>query len=200
MVVSFQIIPHRNWMITAHSCNVSLKSAMEEVTEGYYTHTTVMHCKRTVGIMASYSQHKSYLWFALQHRSYGTQQTSTYTHTLYTHIVWIYVTGSEKSQLPLTQQQDTCVTIKWLTNNSDKYWCWQLPRVLLLLLVFKAWQLSTSAWVVFKWHHLPLTSRQPAVIYHMTGWEFGHGFSYFVWYVEVKMSPMDAIWLFSLRT
>ena len=25
--------------------------------------------------------------------------------------------------------------------------------------------------------------------------EFGHGFNCFVWYVEVKMTPMDAIWL-----
>ena len=30
--------------------------------------------------------------------------------------------------------------------------------------------------------------------------EFSYGFSYFVWYVEVKMAPMDVIWLFSVLT
>ena len=30
--------------------------------------------------------------------------------------------------------------------------------------------------------------------------EFGHGFSYFVWYVEVKMASVDAIWLFLVKT
>ena len=30
--------------------------------------------------------------------------------------------------------------------------------------------------------------------------EFDHGFSYFVSYAEVKLAPMDAIWLFSVLT
>ena len=30
--------------------------------------------------------------------------------------------------------------------------------------------------------------------------EFSHGFNYFVWYVEVKMTPMDAIWLVLVKT
>ena len=45
--------------------------------------------------------------------------------------------------------------------------------------------------------------RQPTVIHHMTQWaadEFGHGFSCYVWYVEVKTAPMDAIWLFLVKT
>ena len=29
---------------------------------------------------------------------------------------------------------------------------------------------------------------------------FGHGFSCFVWYVEVKITPMDAIWLVLVKT
>ena len=33
----------------------------------------------------------------------------------------------------------------------------------------EACQTSTSAWFVFKWLHIPLTSRQVAVIHHMTG-------------------------------
>ena len=39
-----------------------------------------------------------------------------------------------------------------------------------------------------------------AVIHHTTGWLVDHGFSWFVWYVEVKMVPMDAIWLVSKKT
>ena len=45
----------------------------------------------------------------------------------------------------------------------------KLPRLLLLWLVSKACQASMSARVVFKWLHLPLTSRQPAVIHQTTG-------------------------------
>ena len=30
--------------------------------------------------------------------------------------------------------------------------------------------------------------------------EFGHKFSCFVWYVEVKMASMDAIWWFLVKT
>ena len=29
---------------------------------------------------------------------------------------------------------------------------------------------------------------------------FGHGFSYFVWHLEVKMAPMEVIWLFLVKT
>ena len=32
----------------------------------------------------------------------------------------------------------------------------------------KAYQTSTSARVAFKWLHIPLTTRQPAVIHHTT--------------------------------
>ena len=37
-------------------------------------------------------------------------------------------------------------------------------------LLLKACLASTSAWVVFKWPHLTLASRQPAENHHMTGW------------------------------
>ena len=46
----------------------------------------------------------------------------------------------------------------------------QHTRLLLLWLVFKACQTSSSAPVVFKWSiSISLTSRQPTLIYHMTG-------------------------------
>ena len=48
-------------------------------------------------------------------------------------------------------------------NNSSRYWCWKLPRLLLLWLAFKACQTSTSAQVIFERLHHPLISRQPAV-------------------------------------
>ena len=77
------------------------------------------------------------------------------------------MTGSEKSWPTCTQQQDTFFTIKWwlytLTNNSAKYFYWKLPRLLLLWLVSEVCQTSSRAWMFFKWLHLPLTSRQPAV-------------------------------------
>ena len=61
---------------------------------------------------------------------------------------------------------------------------------------FEAFQIPMSAWFVFKWLHFPLTSRQPAVIYHTDNWMMSLAMG--VWYVEVKMAPMDAIWLFSM--
>ena len=42
-----------------------------------------------------------------------------------------------------------------LNNNSGRYWCWNLPRLLLLWLVSEACQMFISSWVVFKWLHLP---------------------------------------------
>ena len=57
-----------------------------------------------------------------------------------------------------------------LTNNSARYWCWKLPRLLLLWLVSETCQISTGAWVAFKWLHIPLTNIHPAVIHHKTGW------------------------------
>ena len=41
--------------------------------------------------------------------------------------------------------------------------------LLLLWLVSEACQVFTSALVTFKWLHIPLTNRQPAVIHHMPG-------------------------------
>ena len=111
----------------------------------------------------------------------------------------IILNGFEKSRLPCTQQQDTHFTIEWktyaLNNNSGQCWCWMLPRLLLLWLVSGACQTSMSACVSFKWLHIPMTSRQPVVFTMQLADEFSHGFSCFVWYVEVKMVPMNVIWL-----
>ena len=118
-------------------------------------------------------------------------------------ITSVYVTESEKSQLPRTQQPDTLFTIKWflytLTNNSARYWCWELRKLiccgLFLRLVGHPWVLrSPSNGFISPW--------QADSQLWFTTWladVFGHGFSYFVWYVEVKMAPMDAIWLFQSR-
>ena len=78
-----------------------------------------------------------------------------------------YVIRSEKGRLPRTQQQDTLFTIKQII---ARYWCWKLPGLLLLWLVCEACQTSTSVRVAFKWLHIPLTSRQLAVIHHTNGW------------------------------
>ena len=46
----------------------------------------------------------------------------------------------------------------------------KFSQAALLWLVSEAChQTSMSTWVTFKWLHITLTSRQPAVIYHMTG-------------------------------
>ena len=81
----------------------------------------------------------------------------------------------------------------------DKYWCWKLLGLVLLWLVSEACQTSMSACVAFKWLHIPLANRQLAVIHHTTGWWIWP-FSCFVWYVEVKMAPMDAIRLVLVKT
>ena len=93
---------------------------------------------------------------------------------VYIFMLCTYVTGFETSRLPCTQQQDILFTIKWqtytLTNNLGMYWCWKLPGLLLLWLVSVTCQTFTSARVAFKWLHIPLKSRQPAVIHYMIGW------------------------------
>ena len=84
-----------------------------------------------------------------------------------------YLTRFEKSQPLHTQYQDTLFTIQqelYTLNNSGSYWCWKLPRLLLQWLVAEACQTSTSVLVTFKWLHILLTSKQPAVIHHTTGW------------------------------
>ena len=50
------------------------------------------------------------------------------------------------------------------------YYCWKLNSLLSLRPFSQACLVSTSARVTFKWPHLPLTSRQPAVNHHTTGW------------------------------
>ena len=67
----------------------------------------------------------------------------------------------------------------------------------------QAYLASTSARVAFKYPHLPLTSRQPTVNHHTVTRlvdEFDHGFSCFMWHVEVKMAPMEVIFLFLVKT
>ena len=54
--------------------------------------------------------------------------------------------------------------------------------------------------MVFKWLHLSWTKRQQAVIHHMTANEMSYALSCFMRYVEVKMAPIDAIWLFLVLT
>ena len=84
------------------------------------------------------------------------------------------MTEYEKSQLPHATARNIFTIKRWLytlTNDSARCWCWQLLRLFLLWLVSEACQTSTSAYIYafFKWLHLPLTSRQPAVIHHLTG-------------------------------
>ena len=50
------------------------------------------------------------------------------------------------------------------------YYCWKLNSLLSLRPFSQACLASTSARVAFKWPHLPLASRQPAVNHHTTGW------------------------------
>ena len=58
-----------------------------------------------------------------------------------------YVTSSEKTQFPRTQQQDTLFTIKWwlytLTNNSPRHCLLKFPKLLLLWLNY-FWGLSEN--------------------------------------------------------
>ena len=46
----------------------------------------------------------------------------------------------------------------------------KVSQATLLWLVSEACQTSKSAMVAFKWLHLPLTSRQPAVFHHNYDW------------------------------
>ena len=61
---------------------------------------------------------------------------------------------------------------RWLTIQplAARYWCLKLPGLLLLWLFSEACQTFTSVRVAFKWLHIPLASRQLAVIHHTTGW------------------------------
>ena len=61
--------------------------------------------------------------------------------------------------------------------------------------------MSTSARVAFKWLYVSLVSTQLAVIFTTElADEFGHRFNCSVRYVQVKMIPMDAIWLVIVKT
>ena len=62
----------------------------------------------------------------------------------------------------------------------------------------EACKTSMSTQVAFKWFHIPLTSRPPAVIHQMN--EFGYEFSCFVRYVVVIIAPMDATYLVLVQT
>ena len=59
------------------------------------------------------------------------------------------------------------------SNNSCTHWRTTqtgIGGLRLLWFVSEAYQASTSAQVVFKWLHLTLINRQPAVIHYTTGW------------------------------
>ena len=62
-------------------------------------------------------------------------------------------------------------------------------------------QMSTSVWVILEWLHLPWTSSQPASYKSPYNWLVRLGMDLcFVCYVELKLVPTDAIWLFSVQT
>ena len=58
--------------------------------------------------------------------------------------------------------------------------------------------MSFSVRVILEWLHLPWASSQLAINYTRLAGEVGHGFSCFVYFVEPKIAPTDAIWLFSV--
>ena len=71
--------------------------------------------------------------------------------------------------------------------------------MLLLWLVSEAYQTSTSTQVTFKWLHIPLTSKQPAVRNSPHDWLMSLAIDLATLcdtYVEVKIALMDVIWLF----
>ena len=59
-----------------------------------------------------------------------------------------------------------------------------LTGLLLLRLISETCCMSTSAWVVFKWHHL--------------GWPGRQSFGYILWHVELKTASIDVISLFKM--
>ena len=78
---------------------------------------------------------------------------------------------AHNSKAHFSPSNNSCT--RWLTIQPGSYWCWKLPGLLLLWLVSEVCQMSTastSVQVAFKWLHIPLASRQLAVIHHTTGW------------------------------
>ena len=69
----------------------------------------------------------------------------------------------------------------------------KVVQAALLWLFSEGCQMSTSVQVVFKWIQVPSKSRQLAVFSAQLADEFGHRFSYFVWYAEVTITLMDAL-------
>ena len=60
--------------------------------------------------------------------------------------------------------------------------------------------MSMISWMIL---NDSILDKQPAIANYITtqlASEVGHGFSCFVCYVEHKIAPTDAIWLFSLYT
>ena len=88
----------------------------------------------------------------------------------------MHVSGFEKSRGfharnskdTLSSSNDSC--IHWLIIQAGSYWCFKFPGLLFLWLVSEPCQTSTSTRVAFKWLHIPLTSRQPAVISSPYDW------------------------------
>ena len=69
---------------------------------------------------------------------------------------------------------------------------------------FEPYQMPMSDQVDFTWLHLPWTNRQLAVNYHMTGWLIRlavySSAMCDILIMELKMAPIDAVWLFSVLT
>ena len=110
-------------------------------------------------------------------------------------LYWLYVTGFGKSRLSCTQHQDTLFTIKryvyTLTNNLARHWRQSFPGCFCCGLSDVHENLGYLQIAPY------LLDKQIARCNSLRlADKFGHEFSCFVRYVEVKMAPMDVIWLF----
>ena len=81
-------------------------------------------------------------------------QKGTYTRTVSRHTIHHHLLATSM------HQQHTCLILLKVERLNILLSLRPLPRACLA---------SMSAWVAFKWPHLPLASRQPTVNHHMTG-------------------------------
>ena len=158
-----------------------------------------------------------------------THAHTTYRGPCHYHKVTIYATGFAERGLIHTQFQDTCVlklsVYKTPFSKSDKWW-WKVhfssPFVSYIngrtahvyiaegwtvLVCFHSGLFLKLVWCpqVLGWHSndpiFPKAWQADSLLWFIT-WladEFGHGFSCFMWYVKVKMAPMEVIWLFLVK-
>ena len=97
---------------------------------------------------------------AMQALSYKCMESDSHSSICH----WIWENPPSMHTTASSSSNDSCTTIRACIGT------WRLPRLLLLWLVSEACQTSMSAQVAFKWSPLHLTSTQPAVICHTTGW------------------------------